>query len=190
MSDQPIATGRWVQVTAIYTGSAIKLYLDDVLQSDVKPLTGNVKLDGSPLLIGGIAFKGCLDEVRLSNIVRQREWVQRRYYYSGWRLLEVREASAYADLGSSPDPAISLGSAVVTRQFTDGSSIDEHLTQDVYAADGQNITQTLYYHESTRGDTVALTDQAGNTVMRLTYSAYGQAYKITATGALVFQHLE
>jgi len=97
-------------------------------------------------------------------------------YYAGWRLIEERERVA-------PEGQ-AFGVERVSRQFTDGSGIDEHLTQDIYALDGTTISQTLYYHEDARGDTVALTDQAGSVVMRLAYSAYGEAYKINTSGAL------
>jgi RHS repeat-associated protein len=176
VSDEPIPLGRWVHLAAVYTGQDIRLYVDGILQRDVKFISGNVKLDGSPLLIGGIAFKGCLDEVRVSNIVRKREWVERRFYYSGWQLIEEREK-----YGLEGEP---LGSEILSRQFVDAAGIDAHVMQDVYDKSGTSIEKTLWYHEDARGDTVALTDALGNAVMRLSYSAYGEAYKVSDTGSL------
>jgi RHS repeat-associated protein len=172
----------WLRLAGVYDGSKASLFVGGVRQNDEKPITGNVKLTRDGLTFGGPGFYGRMEEVRLSSTVRAsldgciRENFLRRYYYSGWRIIEEHER-----YGLEGQP---LGTERVSKQWVDGSGIDEHLTQDVYDATGNAIAQTLWYAENTRGDTVAMTDGQGNVVLRLAYSAYGQAYKIANTGAL------
>ena len=46
-SDLPITPGLWVYVKAVYDGTRAMLYIDDVLQSDIKAITGKVKLQAA-----------------------------------------------------------------------------------------------------------------------------------------------
>jgi RHS repeat-associated protein len=186
LSNTAIPRGEWVHIAAVYDGGKASLFVNKSKQSDVKAITGRVRRVSGPLFIGGNGLDATLEETRVSSIARTSfggtgntsitYQTVRNYYYSGWRLLEERERKGV--VGQT------LSAELVVRQFVDGASIDEHLTQDVYAADGTTIAQTYWYHANARNDTVAVTDQAGNVVIRLAYSAYGQAYKITPTGAL------
>ena len=180
-SNIAIPQGEWLHLAAVYDGQQVRLYVNGTAQSEERQATGMVKQVQSKLHMGCNHFNGKLEEVRISNTVRTRfssskEWVLRTSFYAGWRIIEERERTA-----PEGQP---LGAEILTRQFTDGGSIDEHLTQDVYGSQGSTITQTLWYHESARGDTVAVTDGSGNVTLRLCYDAYGQAYKLGANGAL------
>ncbi|MBI4847658.1 MAG: RHS repeat-associated core domain-containing protein [Nitrospirae bacterium] len=77
-----------------------------------------------------------------------------------------------------------MGTERVFRQFVDGLGIDEHLTQDIYNAQGTAVEKTVWYHENARGDTVVLSDKDGNITAKIAYSAYGEAYKIGENGEL------
>jgi RHS repeat-associated protein len=187
LSNAAIPRGEWVHVAAVYDGSKVSLFVNKSKQSDVKAITGRVRRVSGPLFLGGNGLNATLEETRISSIARTSfggtggttitYQTVRNFYYSGWRILEERERKGI--VGQA------LGVERVSRQFVDGAGIDEHLTQDVYAADGTSIAQTYWYHANARNDTAAMTDQAGNVVLRLAYSAYGQAYKINATGGLV-----
>ena len=54
-----------------------------------------------------------------------------------------------------------LGSEVVFGQFIDGNGIDSHIQMNVFNDAGDTVEETLFFHNSGRGDTVALTDSSG-----------------------------
>ncbi|OOR21504.1 DNRLRE domain-containing protein [Bacillus cereus] len=84
----------------------------------------------------------------------------------------------------------------VTRYFYDGDSINplyetdgngNVLRQYVYSIDGARLAmksqgQTLFYHYSSRGDVVAMTDERGQIVANYEYDAWGNVLKSDAKG--------
>jgi RHS repeat-associated protein len=204
-SNIPLPLSQWVHVAGVYDGSRIYLYINGIKQDNQAMLTGNIKLTSTRIAFGGMGFMGRLDEARISNTARTtfsfnngngissnngngnsstyiQELVHRTFYYSGWRLIEEHERIGTQETPTSP---ITFGQEHVTRQFVDGISIDEHLTQDVYDPSGTTIIRTLYYHENARGDIVAMTDANGNTLVSLEYSAYGEAWLFDTTANLI-----
>ncbi|NIM11129.1 MAG: hypothetical protein GTO45_04005 [Candidatus Aminicenantes bacterium] len=105
-----------------------------------------------------------------------KESVLRTFYYNQWRVKEERER--VAPIGQTP------GAERVTRQFVDGPGIDEHLCVNIYNDSGTAVDKTYYFHENHSGDTAALTDDQGNSAVRLEYSPYGEIYKINHQGKL------
>ncbi len=191
ISDAGIAQDEWVHVAAVYGNGKVTLYINGEKQADQKITAGYVRKVSTPLFLGGQGFEGTLEETRLSNIARTefgntsnaqgQQSVLRSYFYSGWRIIEERKR--VAPVGQT------LGVERVTRQFVDGLGIDEHLRQDVFDAQG-SVVQSLYYHENGRGDTVAVSDGAGNSVARFEYSAYGEVFHVDTAGGLVAPDVE
>jgi hypothetical protein len=164
------------------------LLVNGAKQAEEKSIAGTVRNPRTPLFLGGAGFQGKLEETRISRTARTqfggdgeptvvREDVLRTYYYDvSWRCLEERERVA-----KKGEP---LGNERVSRQYVDGAGIDDHLTQTVYDESGTAVERTLYYCQNARGDVVALTDEGGETVLRLVYSPYGEAREIGENGEL------
>jgi RHS repeat-associated protein len=183
-ANENLPVNQWVHLAAVYDGAKVSLFVNGVKQREEKQASGEVRKVSTPLFLGGEGFRGRMEEARISNVARTQfggsgvvtQVTLRNYFYAGWQILEERERKGV--LGQA------LGQERVTRQFVDGTGIDEHLTQDVYNATGTAIEKTLYYHENARGDTVAISDGSGSVVVRIEYSAYGEAYQVNAQGGL------
>jgi len=81
-----ISTGIWAYVAVVYNGSTIKAYKDDVTPASTDA-SGTLDLGTSTnaLYIGkntpwGEYFPGILDEVRISDIPRDADWIKTCYY--------------------------------------------------------------------------------------------------------------
>ena len=64
-----VQAGQWYHVAGVYNGSAVKIYLNGIL-NDTKSFTGNVFDSNYPLIIGEESpsanrFKGLIDEVKI-----------------------------------------------------------------------------------------------------------------------------
>ncbi|MEW4211594.1 DNRLRE domain-containing protein [Priestia megaterium] len=84
----------------------------------------------------------------------------------------------------------------VTRFYYDGDSINPLYETDgsgnvlrsyVYSMDGVRLSmqaggKTYYYHYNAHGDVIAMTDDTGNTVVKYTYDAWGNAQKQVTSG--------
>jgi len=60
-SDNPITTNNWIHFVASYNGSDVRLYINNVLQSTIRTLTGSLIYLDTPLYIGVARFSGGLN---------------------------------------------------------------------------------------------------------------------------------
>ena len=77
-----------------------------------------------------------------------------------------------------------MDAEVVTKKNVDGGGIDKHITQDIYNSAGSAIAKTYWYHENSRGDTVAITNETGDTLQKIEYSSYGEVFQVNNSGNL------
>lgn len=81
-SDRPAEEGKFVHVAAVFDGKSLKLFVDGLLQKDVKEMTSIHKHSPHPFMIGAdpygsgsgvkphYPFYGVIDEVRISTVAR------------------------------------------------------------------------------------------------------------------------
>ena len=67
--------GQWYHVVGVYTGSAVKLYIDGDFQGQSTGLSGNISHSGASHMIGGsplgtLTFNGAVDNLRVWNVER------------------------------------------------------------------------------------------------------------------------
>ncbi|WP_372371353.1 RHS repeat-associated core domain-containing protein [Candidatus Uabimicrobium sp. HlEnr_7] len=178
----PLAT--WVHIAGVYDGQSLKIFVNGTLL-DEKPLIGNVVINvAEHTFLGSTSLAGNLEETRISNIARVgcapgglvTKDVRRSFFYSGWRTIEEREQAA--EIGQA------FGQEIVSRQFVDGSGIDEHLQITLYDETGTSITEEKYLHQNSRGDVVGVSDIGGNIVYRFEHSSYGLTYLVNSDNEL------
>jgi len=73
----------WHHIAGVYTGSAVKLFIDGVLVAE-RTGTGlirnnNVKVKIGRFQKGAARFNGLIDEVRISNVARNDDWIKTEY---------------------------------------------------------------------------------------------------------------
>ncbi|MFM2330638.1 MAG: hypothetical protein RLZZ26_145 [Candidatus Parcubacteria bacterium] len=79
-----LPAGQWEYLTGTYDGATIRLYQNGV-QLGTTASTKNIGTNTRPLGIGwnteasGNAFKGTIDEARVSNIARSADWITTEY---------------------------------------------------------------------------------------------------------------
>lgn len=79
-SKQPVAMGEWIHVVHTYRRNDSRIYIDGELAGASTPLLDLPKL--VRLHIGGWhghGFRGDVDEVRVSNVVRSPEWIELQF---------------------------------------------------------------------------------------------------------------
>jgi RHS repeat-associated protein len=91
----------------------------------------------------------------------------RRYIYSGWRVIEERD----------------LSDAVVA-EYVYGRWLDEPVAMR-RNTDGVAGMETFYYHQDDQYNVTAILDGAGNLVERYEYDDYGVATMYTGSGSLL-----
>lgn len=108
----------WIQLTGVYTGALWELYRNGVKVSSTAPDTNGAKVTPAGWRIGGEFisnavsryYSGWLDEVRISNVARDADWIKLNYenQKSGQALVAVGETHGTA---LRPSPASLAGPA-------------------------------------------------------------------------------
>ncbi|WP_372369147.1 LamG domain-containing protein [Candidatus Uabimicrobium sp. HlEnr_7] len=101
--DTEIPLNTWVHVAGVYDGQNVKLFVNGIEQQQVKQVTGNIFINPTrKTRLGNKNFFGRLEETRISNVSRVgcdpgeivTTDVRRKFFYSGWRVIEEREQTA------------------------------------------------------------------------------------------------
>ncbi len=74
-----LTNGRWYHIVGVYTGSEIKLYVDNIFDGS-KPATGNIVASAQPLTFGS-NFKGLIDEVVIFNRALNETEIEKLYLH-------------------------------------------------------------------------------------------------------------
>jgi hypothetical protein len=80
----PTITGQFNFITATYDGSVMQLWVNGILQSDTKYISGNIGTDNDNVLIGkrqgvNAYFQGSIDDVRIYNRALSQEEITLLY---------------------------------------------------------------------------------------------------------------
>lgn len=83
ISANKVLVPGWHHIAGVYNGKTMKLFIDGVLCAERSGSgsiqTNNYKVEiGSPRK-GGAQFKGIIDEIRISNIARNDDWIKTEY---------------------------------------------------------------------------------------------------------------
>ena len=78
ISVSPSAPGGWQYVNLVYDKVDQKLYVNGVLEKSLS-LAVDINSNNSDLIIGGGAFNGPIDEVRISDIALSDYWIKAEY---------------------------------------------------------------------------------------------------------------
>ena len=84
ISTSAINDGLWHHIIATYDGSITRIYIDGIEEANSTYLTGPINTSIKNVLIGNYetlprSFKGKIDEVRISNVVRHTDWIMTEF---------------------------------------------------------------------------------------------------------------
>ena len=80
----PLQTDTWYYCAFLYDGSKITHKINGEQVGSTHTVTGNINDNSNPLYLGycvysGLHLRGCIDEVRISNVARSAEWITATY---------------------------------------------------------------------------------------------------------------
>ena len=83
ISAHEVLVPGWHHITGVYNGRTIKLFIDGVLAAE-RSGSGSIQNNTINVTIGGLhkgtaRFSGIIDEVRISNIARNDDWIKTEY---------------------------------------------------------------------------------------------------------------
>ncbi|RWY47874.1 LamG-like jellyroll fold domain-containing protein [Mucilaginibacter gilvus] len=108
-----VTTGAWHYVQGVYTGTNFITYFDGV--ADRSGTTGATAGTGGPIIVGsdfgtGNFFKGTLDEIRVSNVVKSADWIKAEYFNQNNYLTTT---ATNADFTTNAANAKAIGGSIV-----------------------------------------------------------------------------
>jgi len=82
-SDSDLSLNTWTHVVGTWDGSTMLLFVDGVQQTDIGSFNGTMSFTNEILEIGRYTesnyFQGGIDEIRVSNILRNSNWISTEY---------------------------------------------------------------------------------------------------------------
>jgi hypothetical protein len=108
-----VTTGAWHYVQGVYTGSNFYTYFDGVL--DRSASVGAPAGTGGPIYVGSDFaaanfFKGTMDEIRVSNVVKSADWIKAEYFNQNNYLTTTTTS---ADFTTNAANAKAIGGSIV-----------------------------------------------------------------------------
>jgi len=176
-----ISTGAWHYVVGVYDKTRVSLYVDTT-KTEGDSYTGDLIISADDLLIGydtadtARHFDGVIDEIRISDTVRNASWISTSYN-------NQNDPSSFFSLGSEEFSGILPEQPILSNEYpVNGSAsveLNPTLSIDVIDHQGDTMDISFFTNASTTWEQIGTTQTGGNdtyTQSTSMFTDYGTTY--------------